>query len=390
MARTRRRNRGQIRSRGAGKWLVRVYLGTNPQTGKKKYSSKVVRGSKKEAQQRLTEMLRDVDTNHYVEPSNDTVRGYLRGWIKGKDGVSERTLSDYKTRLERDVIAYIGDLKLQDLTRNSVKQLYKELRTGDRKLSPRTIRITHAILNQALKQAVRDRMIQYNPCEDIELPRRDHKEMQVLTFEETKAFLGYTEANSDFHTLWVVLLSTGMRPNEALGLKWTDLRDGAFHLQRALVKTKKDGYKVDYPKTRGSRRKISLPPSTLRVLEEHRKAQVADMLRKGYRSEWVFTNSVGNYWDLSKVRRRFKRDLENAAKETGVETLVTDKGKARLRLYDTRHTHATHLLLKGANPKTVAERLGHSTVRLTLDTYSHYLPELDEQTTGLVEAAMFG
>jgi integrase len=364
------RNRGQIVSRGLNTYLVRVYLG-NDANGRRKYASKTIRGTYKAAEQYLTKCLREIDTQAFVEPSKRTLTEYLESWLAAKQDVAIRTLKDYRDRLRLHVIPLLGHQRLDQLRTEDIQQISAKM--VERGLG-RTIRYTYAILKQALGRAVRLGYLTRNPAEYVILPRQSRSEMKVLTPAQVNLFLEVT-AGHPLRTLWCVLVTTGLRPGEALGLKWTDLDDSRVRVQRAVAQDDKNGFYLSETKTDKSRRSVRLPAIALAALEAHRARQAAEILVAGpayERNGLIFANSVGRLLDQSKIRKEFYRALKRA-------------GLPRVRLYDLRHSHATHLLMAGVHPKVVADRVGHSTTNLTLDTYSHVLPEVQEDAVQKVE-----
>lgn len=384
------RNRGSIVERGRGKWSVRVFLGVDP-AGKRKYLSETVRGTRKDAERHLTKKLRELDTGTLVEPSRLTLRAFLARWLETKTDVTERTRLSYEDRLEKDVYPGLGERRLEHLAPLDLQQCVAEL-TG-RGLSPRTVQYTFTVLNQALRQAVVWGLLGRNPMEGVTLPRRVRAEMKVLTPAQVSLFLERTGAwwragdwRGRYHPLWTLLLTSGLRPGEALGLKWEDLDSPYLNVRRALSRirgNKKLGYRnhwvIKDPKTEKSRRRIRLDGTTLGILEEHRRDQLKGLLAAGTAGQWVgwiFSSRTGGYFDQEQIRTAWKRDLVNC-------------GLPGVRLYDARHTHATTLLIRKVNPRVAADRLGHSNVSITLDIYSHVLPEIEEQTASEVEQAFF-
>lgn len=204
-----------------------------------------------------------------------------------------------------------------------------------------------------------------------------------MTPEEAGKFLGAV-SDTRMSALFIFALTTGMRPQEYLALKWADvnLNKGTATVRRAIVWSQKKGvgWHFDEPKTSRSRRTIPLPASTVKALIEHRRRQGEERLRVGY--EWqdhglVFTAKFGNPIDIPTLTKQwFKPALVKA-------------DLPMFRLYDLRHTHATLLLSNGENPKVASERLGHSTIVLTLDTYSHVLPDMQEEAAKRIEDVLF-
>lgn len=359
-------NRGQIIKRGSS-YLLRVYLGQ--EDGKKQYLNRTVKGTISQARQELTRMLREVDTCTYVQPSNQTLADYMSEWLETKRGtVAESTFSDYSRLNNSYIVPALGKKKLSQISPMDVQLFYSGL-----DLSPRSVRYVHSVLRQALGQAVKWNLLVRNPAEHAELPKRSHREIAVLSKEDAQAIIETGDP------LWILLLTTGLRPSEALALRWEDLSDDRLSVQRALKRQKNGTYTVGSTKTTGSKRTVSLPEVTVAALRRHKAAQAELRLKRGSRWEdqdLIFPNGIGGVWDVSKIRRLWKKTLRD---------LEIDE----VRLYDTRHTHATHLLASGVDLKFVSDRLGHSSITLTADTYSHVLPETGKQIADTVQA-MYG
>jgi len=205
--------------------------------------------------------------------------------------------------------------------------------------------------------------------------------MRVLSPEETVQFIDAI-AHSRFKALFSLLVTTGMRPGEALGLKWRDidLEGGRVTVNRTLTWVG-ENWSLDEPKTARSRRTIPIPPSISKDLEEHRKKQTVEKLKakegeyKDY--ELVFASQTGSPLDQHNILNRYFRPVLEKA------------GLPYIRLYDLRHTCATLLLSAGENPKIVSERLGHASITLTMDTYSHVLPDMQKAATEKLETMLF-
>jgi integrase len=370
------RSRGQIICRGDDRYLIRLFLGRRPD-GSRNYRSKTVRGTYKIADRELTKLLREIDTGTYVEPVKQSLQSYLEQWLVTTMSlkVSPRTLEDYESRLVRDIYPTIGHKRLDVLSRQDIQEVNAGLvRRG---LAPRTVRYTHSVLKQALKQAVINGLLFRNPADHVTLPKQSRKEMSALSPDQVNRFLAATQG-SEWYALWAVLILAGLRPGEALGLKWADLEGSTIRIVRALKKGSDDTYYLAEPKTERSRRSVLLPKQVLNALQEHRATQARRILKAGprfERNDLIFPNSLGQPMDISKVRRLFKSALSAA-------------GLPEVRLYDLRHTHATLLLVLGENPKVVSERLGHSNISITLDTYSHVLPTMQEASVQRLETLL--
>jgi integrase len=248
-------------------------------------------------------------------------------------------------------------------------------------LSAMIVRHTHSALHNALKQAVKWGLISRNPSDLVTLPKLSHKERRVLTQAEAISFLEAT-AVMPRGLLFEFALITGMRPEEYLALQWTDI---AFErktatVQRALIRHK-GSWSFHETKTAGSRRTISLPPQVIQKLAAHKREQAESRLKAG--SCWqahglVFCSEVGTPLSIPSLTYRYFRPILQKA------------NLPRIRLYDLRHSCATLLLLADENPKVVSERLGHSTIMLTLDTYSHVLPTMQQRATLKLEQMLYG
>ena len=374
---------GQIIKRGDKNWIVRIFMGRDG-NGKRRYLNKTVRGTKKDANTYLSKTLTEISAGTFVESLPDTVEDYLKKWLEtaAKPRLRENTYKEYEGLIQRYIRPKLGAMRLSDLRPLDVQKFYASL--TEKKLSPRTVRFTHSVLTSAFKQAVRWRMLAHNPCNSVELPRKAATEMQSLTPLEAAKFL--REASSDrWSALFVLALATGLRPSEYLGLKWSDidLEQGIINVQRSLHwRSYKTGdWYFGEPKTPRSSRRIPLPASVLRELVNHKRHQGEERLKAGaeYKNlDLVFATGEGQpLIRLNVVQKHFKPILERA------------KLPATLRLYDLRHSCATLLLAANENPKVVSERLGHASITLTMDTYSHVLPDMQQGASDKLERMLF-
>lgn len=363
--------RGHVRKRGS-KWCFVVTVGvTGEGVRRQKWHSGFA--TRKDAEAALARALTELREGTYVEPARQSVREYLAAWLDAIGGtVRPGTLRSYRTNIDRHVVPRVGALRLAGLTPVRLNAMYSELLASGRHdgrggLSPRTVQLTHVILHRAFRDAVRWGFLARNPADLADPPRQVRPELKVWSAEELRAFLAHA-ADDDLRPLWMVLATTGMRRGEALGLRWqdVDLDAGRVAIRQTLGSY---GGKLvaSPPKTPKSRRGLTLDDVTVGALHSHRIAQAEEALAAGKRVDgsWlVFARPDGSPLRPDSVSRRFIA-LTNAA------------GLPRIRVHDLRHTYATIALAAGTHPKVVAERLGHATIAITLDTYSHVLPSLE-------------
>lgn len=378
---------GQIVKRGEGTWVVRIFLGRDG--GKRRYMNRTVHGTKKDAERVRTALMRERDLGTLAEPCRLSLNDFLDQWLEksARPRVRERTYTDYVGLLNYYVRPKLGGRQLAKLTPLDIQGLYAAMQSegaSKRKpkgLSARTVRYCHAVLRSALGQAVKWGMIQSNPAELVDLPRQERREYVVLTKEQAAQFLSYVRGKK-YGIAFELALSTGMRPEEYLGLRWrdVDLKKGSVTIQKVLTYTKKP-WKLTDPKTTKSRRTIPLPASTVAALKAHRVAQAKDRL--SYKGEYhdhgfVVAQPNGEPMQAAVLRRvHFRPALEKLEFPTA------------LRLYDLRHTCASLLLEAGENPKTISERLGHASVVLTLDVYSHLMPNAQRTASDRLEGILY-
>ncbi|MBK8465315.1 MAG: site-specific integrase [Chloracidobacterium sp.] len=346
----------------------------------------------------MIKKLQEKNLGEFLEPAAMSLNAFLEKWLEDVVRIKVRsaTYDGYESKINTHIRESIGKKRLCDLEGFDIQKLYNDM--TKRGLSSKTVRHVHNVLNPALKQAVRWRLIRQNPCDLCELPKLVKKEMRYFTPEETSIFL--THAKGDrYYAAFVLAIECGMRPEEFLGLRWKDIdfEHSRVYVRRALVAKKGGGFEFCEPKTAKSRRSIPLSISAVATLKIHRRSQleakmkVIDIFAD---SDLVFPTEIGTpmrYGNLD--RRHFKqiiRRANEAIKKDNLENNTNNHGIPVIRLYDLRHTMATLLLLKGVNPKVVSERLGHSTISLTLDTYSHVLPTMQEAATDHMEKLMFG
>lgn len=402
---------------GTVRWKLRVHIGRD-EYGRQRFVRRTFRLKKDaEAEARRLEDQRDHGTLR--ERSKVTLNQYLRRWLKVKAGeIRARTLWDYRGVIRRyvekppDGAPAIGLMRLDRLTPEAFEDLYAWLREH-RGLKPRTIQYLHVVLRQALKDAARKGTIARNPTDFVKRPKRARDDDEELEERDAMRAMAEDEANrfieaarSDrYYPLWLMLLMGGLRPSEALGLRWpsVNIDEGKLHIERILTRIGVKGWKLVPPKTKKARRVVVLPAVAAQALRDWRRKQAEERLLLGAEYEdngLVFTNPFGKPLHLHNLGvRSFRSICERAGLgEYGAEP-VKPKGqpgprkkrpfRPAHRPYDLRHTCATLLLKKGVPVKIVSELLGHASVALTMDIYSHVLPDMQGTAADAMEA-MFG
>ncbi|HEV7376820.1 MAG TPA: tyrosine-type recombinase/integrase [Pyrinomonadaceae bacterium] len=374
---------GQIIKRGDNTWLVRIFTGCDTE-GKRRYLNKTIKGKKKDAETYLSKTITAISTDTFVEPSRMSLNAYLDKWLDtaARPRLSERGFVAYGILLNLYVRPVLGDKIMSEVRAQDIQSLYAKMQ--ERGLAASTIRHAHTPLSSAFKQAIKWRIVAQDPTALVELPRIRQKEMRAFSPIEAMHFL--TSAAQDrWAVLFALALTTGMRPEEYFGLQWKDidLASGVITVQRSLVwRSNKSGdWYFGELKTTRSRRSIPLPASLVRSLVEHKRHQAEQRLKVGpaYQNlDLVFASTTGTpLIRLDITRRHFKPILKRAGLSES------------FRLYDLRHSCATLLLAANEHPKVVSERLGHASVTLTLDTYSHVLPTMQQAASDKLENMLF-
>ena len=368
--------KGSVRQRSKGSWEICVDTGWDPVTGKRLRHFENVKGTKKVAQQRMHELLHSLEQGAYVKPVRVTLGEWLRDWISGyvTTNCSLRTAQSYQSEVKRHLIPALGAIPLPQLQPQQLQNYYSQALTegrvaGKGGLSARTVQYHHRILSEALSHAVKMGILVRNVAEAVDPPRPEQKNMATLVPEDIPQFLEAARETS-YYVLFYTALYTGMRLGELLGLRWcdVDLDMASLSVVQALYKRSRV-CKMIKPKSSHSRRRIALSPSLALLLREYKAEQQTQRILLGKLpadSDLVFSHLDGKPLDPGVVSHTFAKVLKKA-------------GLPHIRFHDLRHTHATLLLKGGVHPKIVSERLGHANIGITLDTYSHVLPGLQER-----------
>ncbi len=354
-----------------------TYTAQTPDGPRRKY----VYGRKyKDVERKLAEAMGDAAKGLVFDDENLNVGEYLDRWLSDavRGTVRESTFSRDKYLAINHIKPSIGRIKLKNVSALHLQSLYRD--RLDSGLSGSTVQKMHHVLHKALSQAVRWNLIPRNPADSVKAPTASTKEMHPLSAPEARRLLeAAREAGDRLEALYVLAIHTGMRRGELLGLKWDDIDlDGSTVRVRRTLTRKGTGYVLGEPKTKKSRRTVKLTQRAVEVLRIHRRRQLEEKLRAGVYEDsgLVFAGERGGLINPSNLRQRsFAPLLERA-------------GLPQITFHDLRHTCASLLFQKNIHPKFVQELLGHASVAITLDTYSHMLPGMGGEAADAMGEAL--
>lgn len=372
---------GTIRKRSDGRWEARFTTGFDPATGKQVQKS-IYGKTQREVREKLTELTMEVDTGTYIEPNKMTLEQWMEIWLS--EYMFDKkwsTAKHYKAQARTSIIPALGRYPLSQLDPHLIQTFYNSLLRGKERakpLSPKSIRNVHGILSKCLSTAVKLEYMRRNPTESVALPRVVRKEIKPLTDEQVSAMVA--QAGSDgFGTLFKMVVFTGLRLGEVLGLTWdcVDFQRKRLTINKQLQKRPlADGGFVFAPLKNDKARVIAPAPFVLALLKQWQQRQMEDRLAagclwEGWKSEGerqsaiVFTNELGGHLHPQTVYNHFKK-------------LAASVGAPQARVHDLRHTFAVLSLQNGDDVKTVQENLGHATAAFTLDVYGHVSERMKE------------
>jgi len=371
------RPRGTIRQRSPGSYRIRYSLGRDPVSGKRRFGTATVRGTRREAEKELIRLLRSVDTGEHVDPNRISVGEWLEAWLRALE-ISPKAKERYGEVVRCYLIPALGQLQLSKLVPVQIQEAYSGLRRKDGgALSPHTRRYIHVILKSALGRAVKQQLLARNPAETQRMPRVERKERVTLTVDQSVRLL---KSISHMHIYWPVLLAltTGMRRGEILALRWrnVDLAKGTLRVVQSLEQTK-DAIRFKDCKT-GKNRAITLPEFVVEELRRFKVEQAQTLLSLGICQSGetlVCCRQDGE----AKQPRSLTHEFEAVIGKV--------KEVPKVRFHDLRHSHATQLLADGVHPKIAQERLGHSTITTTMDLYSHVTETMQSDAAGRLDLA---
>jgi integrase len=372
MAKKRGNGEGSISRRKNGGWMAQYAV----YTAKGRKRKTLYGNTRQEVATKLARALSDREGGLIFDAGNQSVGEYMDRWLNDslKDTVRQSTLVKYEQLVRLHISPALGRIAHKSLSVAHVQGFYRD--RLDSGLSPATVQKIHAVLHKALDQAASWSLVPRNPIESVKAPRPAPEEIRPLNREQAKALLK-TARRKRFEALYVLAVTTGLRQGELLGLKWedVDLENSLIRVRRTLIRNR-GRLLLGEPKTKRSRRTVRLTEAAVQALKEHLTRQIEQMERLGdlYEDQGlIFATQRGTLVNPTNLRKRsFGPLLEKA-------------GLLPIRFHDLRHTCATLLLSRNVNPKIVSEMLGHATIAITLDTYSHVLPTMQDSATRALE-----
>lgn len=362
--------KGYFRKRG-DKWSFTVDLGKDPTTGKRKQKTLTGFKTKKEAEKTCNELLSQINKGMYVNETSQTINEFLNYWLNVYvyTNLRKRTIDNYEKTIKNYIAPSIGYIKLKDFTVTMAQNFFTKL--TKKKLSPTTVKSVYIILNSALKQAVEWELINKNVVIKVKVPKVEKKSRITWNVEEITKFLSCSsKRNKNYYICFLLAIYTGMRKSEILGLQWKDIdfKEGKIKVVRSLLEIKGGGYEFDEVKSNSSKRTIAIDEYLLQQLKRHKVNQGEAKLQLG-----------SKYNDLDLIISTHKGTPINQKSISSEFYLIQERQQLpRIRFHDLRHTHATLLLQIGENVKVISERLGHADISITLDTYSHVIPDMQK------------
>lgn len=375
--------RGHIAKKGKRYYPV-TDVGRDPATGRRKQKWHEGYGTKREAEARLADIVRDLRQGNYVAPSRRTLADFVsRDWLPSLESkLRPGTIALHELNCRAYLLPRLGGTSLQEVSPRDLQTLYADLLKDGRRdgkgLSASAVKNVHKTARRIFQDAQRMGLRQGSPVESVEPPTVRTPETETWTASELKRFLE-AAAPDRLYAAWLLAATTGMRRGEILGLRWVDVALDRVSIRSTLVLVKNVPMWSE-PKTPRSRRSIPLAAETSTALRAHRKAQAEERLLMGAAfsdSDLVFCQADGSFIHPSTFTATFQR-------------LARDAGVPKRKIHAVRHTFATLALEAGVHPKVVSEILGHSSVAITLDLYTHAVQSLQENATSKVAALVFG
>lgn len=376
--------KGGLRQRGLASWELALPLG-----GSKKRFVTFNAANLRAAQKERTRLLSEIEGGG-IEPARITTGQYLTAFLRDTASVRvrARTLKGYSSVVRARLIPHLGNVPLGKLSASHVAAMLTALRaegarldTRGNTLSPYSIAATYRVLRLALNAAVKQGLLRYNPLRQLDVPKIPRQEMRALDRAEVQKLIE-AAAEHEIRPVVILLIHTGLRRSEVCGLQWgdIDLTLGTLTVARGLHVLRRGERLYEPPKSRAGRRLIALSPTAALMLRTHRERMEARAATLGTTLTDhmpVFSRPDSTPMAPDTMSHQFSKIAEKA-------------GLGKIGLHTLRHTHASLMLQAGIHPKIVQERLGHSSIQVTLDTYSHVMPGIQQAAALTFDASLRG
>lgn len=389
MSKKRTNGEGSIHKRADGRWEARITLGFNPKTGQQERKS-VYANTAKAASMKLADMRASRDQGKPVTPSKLLLKDWLNIWIADYS-VDKKygTIKGYRSSFRNHIIPALGDCRLGEISPLMVQAFYNDLSRPNedgKALSPKTVRNIHIALSAAMSQAVENELIRRNPCSKAKLPAEHKTEISPLSDPQINAFLEKAPFYGIYGSLLTVILFTGLREGEALGLTWdcVNFQNGTLHINKQLQRRRQSDGGTQFAPPKNNKPRV-LKPGTFvmsilkaRYAEQIMQSKLAGDAWEAWHSEeehrkaLVFTNEVGHFFTPKRVYLHFKK-------------LAEEIGAPDARVHDLRHTYAVICLQSGVDMKTLQENLGHASFAFTMDRYGHVSTRMREECASKID-----
>lgn len=372
---------GSIREKttksGEIRYQITVEGERDPLTGKRNRVYKNVKGSKREARSVMHQMIVDMQQGAITKKSNKSVEDWMQEWIANYlPNIEETTRVGYKTKIRCYIVPAIGDILITSLKTEHIQKMINDML--DRGLSPKNIRDTFNNVNAAMKKAVKIRLIPYNPCEAVELPKLKKYRAEVYSTEMIHNLLDCAR-ETDMYMPILLLVTAGLRRGELLALRWKDIdfKNNILKVRKNMVNGE-NGCIIKAPKSEAGIRDIHLGEEVMSELRNARLEYMNEAFTYGGGFQnlgFIIHQKDGSPIHPDSMTRKWARFLKT-------------NDLPKIRLHDLRHSNATALMQAGVNPRVVQQRLGHSDVNITLNTYTHVLPEMDMDAAEKLDSLM--
>ncbi|HJV45854.1 MAG TPA: tyrosine-type recombinase/integrase [Bacillota bacterium] len=349
------------------------------ENGKRKQIKRRGFKTKREANEKLVELQKEVQDNKYVSPNQETLGGFMKHWLEHERKMQCDSTTHYNNTLyyKNQIAPRMGSIKIQDLSPFLCQKFIHDMHEDG--YAYNTIDRVASLIKLALDRAVVYKLIKENHMRKVCMPKNERMEMKVWNTDQVNTFLNFTK-NRRFFPVYALALLTGMRQGEILGLRWKDIdfEKKTIAIRQILTHYGKNLKKG--AKTKAGERTISIPDALIPILKQHRKSFLELKMKLGNQFEdldlVIFNLSNGKTVYPSNLTKNYLKDVERS-------------GLPRIRFHDLRHTHATILIEQGVNPKVIQERLGHKKIHVTLDTYSHVLPSMQQEAADKLDNVIY-